>query len=185
MTICTRSSVRNINSTLPRGWKKITAHSPNSDASAHFYISPEGKRFQSLMAAKAWLIATIEEFEKSEIIESPKRRCRRIHEQQAENEKRYEMNNFRLVMSENIKRRRKAMSERNPYRNLLKTVLSRNHRIMLRKASTKRKVKPMLGRLNPRKHLTNVKSQNKPILTSVNSKRKPLSIISRLQRREG
>ena len=126
MTICTRSSVSNINNTLPRGWKKITAHTPNSDASAKFYIRPEGKRFQSLMAAKAWLIATIEEFEKSEIIESPKRRCRRIHEEKAEDEKRYEMNNFRIVMSENIKRRRKAMSERNPYRNLMKTVLSRN-----------------------------------------------------------
>merc|ERR1719341_1208769 len=103
MTIYTRSSLQS--KTLPRGWKQIQARPVNTMVETTFYISPEGKRFQSLEAAKAWLLSSIEEFTDSEIIDSPKKVSRRIHEEKAEAELEYVLNNCRVELPENIKRR--------------------------------------------------------------------------------
>merc|ERR1711874_608743 len=96
MTILTRSCLRH--NTLPRGWKVISARPVNSNSLQRFYLSPEGKRFQSLQTAKAWLISTLEAYERSEL-------------------------------TENSKRRRKSMAERNPFRNLLRTTLKKNYKV--------------------------------------------------------
>ena len=172
MTICTRSSVRNLNSTLPRGWKKIVAHKAHSSSQSYYYISPEGKRFATIQSAKSWIIATIEAFENSEIIESPRKACRRMNQLRAQNERQFEMNNFRLVMSERIKKRRKDMADRNPYKNLLKTTLKKNYKVRVRQDEIKKNV-TLLKRLNPRARLADVLKKRKP------------SLLARLQRREG
>ena len=102
-----------------------------------FYISPEGKRFQSLEAAKTWL-------SDSEIIDYPKKVSRRVHEEKAEAELEYALNNYRVALPENIKRRRKMMSSRSPFNNLLKVTLNRNYKIKKRQED-KMKRKPLLG----------------------------------------
>ena len=177
MTIYTRSSITNLNTTLPRGWKLISAHKANSDNRVKFYISPEGKRFQSLQSVKSWLIATVR-LANNEIIESPRKVSRRIQEEKSKCETQYQMNNNRIIMSDRIIARRKMMAEKNPYRNLLKTTLKRNYRVNLKKLE-KRKSKLILGMINPRKRLNQVINQR--------SKAASRTIISRLsrQRREG
>ena len=104
-----------------------------------FYLSPEGKRFQSLQTAKAWLISILEA-ERSEVMESP-RKIRKII--RAENENRNSVivrnpNNYRSELSENSKRRRKNMAERNPFRNLLKTTLKKNYKVEKSKSKSRK-----------------------------------------------
>ena len=142
MTIYTRSSLQT--HTLPRGWKLIKARPVNTLVESTFYISPEGKRFQSLHAAKAWLISSIESFTDSEIIDSPKKVSRRIHEEKAEAEIEYALNKYRIELPENIKRRRKIMAAKNPFRNLRKLTLTKNYKIKV-KREEKLKRKPLLG----------------------------------------
>ena len=150
MTIYTRSALQN--KTLPRGWKQIKARPVNTTVETIFYISPEGKRFQSLEAAKGWLMANIEEFNDSEIIESPKKFSRRMHEEKAEAELEYVLNHCRVELPENIKRRRKIMSSKSPFSNLLKVTLTRNYKLNIRRAERERR-KSLFGwlRRDPRK----------------------------------
>eukprot|EP00092_Neocalanus_flemingeri_P035864 GFUD01039046.1.p1 GENE.GFUD01039046.1~~GFUD01039046.1.p1 ORF type:complete len:171 (+),score=27.27 GFUD01039046.1:46-558(+) len=142
MTIYTRSSLQT--NTLPRGWKLIKARPVNTMVENIFYISPEGKRFQSLEAAKAWLLCSIESFTDSEIIDSPKKVSRRIHEEKAEAEIEYALNKYRVELPENIKRRRKMMASKSPFRNLLKVTLTRNYKMKKRQEDKMRR-KPLLG----------------------------------------
>ena len=53
-------------------WTQIKARLVNTSVETIFYISPEGKRFQSLEAAKGWLMANIEEYTDSGRVESSK-----------------------------------------------------------------------------------------------------------------
>lgn len=175
MTIYTRSSINNLNTSLPRGWKLISAHQANSNNKVKFYISPEGKRFHSLQSVKSWLIATVK-LANNEIIESPRKVTRRIQEERAKSETQYQSNNNRIIMSDRIIARRKMMAEKNPYRNLLKTTLKRNYRVKLKNIN-KRKSK-LLGMINPRKRLTQVINQRKTASRTI------ISRLSR-QRREG
>ena len=175
MTIYTRSSL-SPSSRLPPGWKLLTARLPNSAKSGKFYLSPEGKRFDNLKSAKSWLKSTMEAFEKSDIIESPRRKS--VRKKQNESVKDTNAaNNYRINLSEHVRRRRKMMAERNPYRNLLKTTLKRNYKTEVKRAAERRKMKPVLGMLNPRKHLSQALTQVRP-RTIVYRLRKNLSKLA-------
>ena len=104
-----------------------------------FYLSPEGKRFQSLEAAKAWLLSTIEEYTDSEIIESPRKLSRRILDEKAEAELEYVLNDCKIELPENVKRRRKHMATKNPFRNLLKLTLTKNYRINMKRVEKEKR----------------------------------------------
>merc|ERR1711874_31456 len=171
MTILTRSCLRH--NTLPRGWKVISARPVNSNSLQRFYLSPEGKRFQSLQTAKSWLVSTLEAYENSDIIESPRKMRKTIS---SENQKRNSVivrnpNSYRSELSENSKRRRKSMAERNPFRNLLRTTLKKNYKVEKSKSKS-------------RKHsiVNNILSQRRKLRTSsgisLNRKCNSRSIIS-------
>ena len=195
--ITTRSCVRH--NTLPRGWKIISARPVNSsktpqdpsqawsdwincsflDSVQRFYLSPEGKRFLSLQTAKAWLISTIEAYERSEIIESPRKVRKTISH---ENQKRDSVivrnpNNYRSELTENSKRRRKNMAERNPFRNLLRTTLKKNYKVEKSKSKSRK-----LSIVN------NILSQRRKLRTSsgisLNRKCNSRSIISYFKKEE-
>merc|ERR550519_16484 len=142
MTICTRSFFKT--NTLPRGWKVINARHANSEIKTTFYISPEGKRFDSFETAKDWLVTSIESFTDSEIIESPKKVSRRIIAEKAEAEIEYALNKHRIGLPENIKRRRKMMVAKSPFGNLRKVTLTRNYKKRV-KREEKQKRKSLLG----------------------------------------
>ena len=149
----------------------ITARQPNSRIQGKFYISPEGKRFQNLQAAKNWLISVINENGNSDIIQSPRSVARRINRENQINE---EMNNLRICISERAQQRRKAMAHKSPFRNLLKATLKRNHVKNLKTIQRKRK--------QPLTTLT----RNK-IAKLITERKASRSIVARLQkqRREG
>merc|ERR1712183_839670 len=69
---------------------------------------------------------------------------RRIHEEKAEAEIEYALNKYRIELPENIKRRRKIMAAKNPFRNLRKLTLTKNYKIKV-KREEKLKRKPLLG----------------------------------------
>ena len=168
MGVYTRSSLQT--KTLPRGWKQIQARPVNGIAQSTFYLSPEGKRFQSLEAAKAWLLSSIEEFTDSELIDSPKKVSRRMQEERAEAELEYAMNNYKVQMSDNIKRRRKIMSARNPFRNLLKVTLTRNYKMKVKRAEKEKR--SVLGWLrDPRRRKSVVNQRLVKIRSRINFRR--------------
>ena len=147
------------------------------DSLQRFYLSPEGKRFQSLQTAKAWLISVLEA--ESNEMESP-RKIRKII--RAENANRNSVivrnpNNYRSELSENSKRRRKNMAERNPFRNLLRTTLKKNYKVEKSKSKS-------------RKHsiVNNILGQRRKLRTSsgisLNRKYNSRSIISYFKKEE-
>ena len=110
------------------------------DSLERFYLSPEGKRFQSLQSAKSWLISSLEAFQRSEIIESPRKMRKTIS---SENQRRNSVivknpNSYRSDLTENSKRRRKNMAERNPFRNLLRTTLKKNYKVEKSKSKSRK-----------------------------------------------
>ena len=115
MPVYTRSSLRS-GSTLPRGWRVIEARHPASQRVTKFWLSPEGKRFQSLMAAKSWLLSFSLE---SEQIASPRRQARPAQSQVR--------TSYRDNLPERVKQRRSAMTKSNPFTNLLQRILKRNY----------------------------------------------------------
>ena len=110
------------------------------DSFQRFYLSPEGKRFQSLQTAKAWLISTLEAYERSEMMESPRKVRKTIsYENQSRNSVIVRNpNNYRSELTENSKRRRKNMADRNPFRNLLRTTLKKNYKVEKSKSKSRK-----------------------------------------------
>ena len=151
-----------------------------------FYLSPEGKRFQSLQTAKSWLISTIEAYERSDIIESPRKMRRtsyngrtRVSIERISAEADSSNNSPRIDLTENSKRRRKSMAMRNPFRNLLKTTLNKNYKVEARKSQSKLRKHSIVNKLSRRRRLQ--PNANLAFTPKYNS----TSIISRLRRREG
>lgn len=117
---------------VPGGWKVIALR--RGSAVSTFYLSPDGKRFASLLAVKAYVRAeeqkkrmkrkrqeTFEEIEKSE----PVAKKLKLDDKDSEDDQFKPPPSTSLPLE--IQRRRKVMMVRNPYRNLLKKVLARNH----------------------------------------------------------
>merc|ERR1712168_747623 len=160
----------------------ITARPVNSDQLQRFYLSPEGKRFQSLQTAKSWLISTIEAYERSEIFESPRKFRRTNSNGRSASDGNFAANSdnsLRSELTENSKRRRRHMALKNPFRNLLKTTLNRNYKVEAKKSRTKSRKHSIVNILSQRRrHKSNA---NLALSQSCNSR----SIISRLRRREG
>ena len=151
----------------------INARVPNSFKKETFYISPEGKRFQTLQAAKNWLISVIKENGNSELIHSPRQVARRNNK---ENQLSDEITDFKIVINEKAKQRRKQMAQKSVFRNLLKATLKRNHMKRLKTIQRKRK--------QPFSTLLNTRNKIARIITERKASR---SIVARLQkqRREG
>ena len=160
----------------------MSYHNSLSDQLQRFYLSPEGKRFQSLQTAKAWLISTIEAYERSEIVESPRkfRRTNSYGRYPSDVKSVYNSeNSFRAELTENSKRRRRHMALRNPFRNLLKTTLNKNYKVEAKKSRSKSRRHSIVNIINKRRRLK--PNSNLALSQNYNSK----SIISRLSRREG
>ena len=117
---------------VPGGWKVIALR--RGTAVSTFYLSPDGKRFASLLAVKAYVKAeeqkkrmkrkrqeTFEEIKKSE----PVSKKLKLDDKDSEDDQFKAPPSISLPLE--IQRRRKVMMARNPYRNLLKKVLARNH----------------------------------------------------------
>ena len=162
------------NATLPSGWKVISARQPNSNEFKKIFISPEGKKFMSLQAAKSWLVSSIEDCD-TNIIESPRKVLRRKFRAQNETENEMSLlSNYRLVLPEKIQRRRKQMTDKNPFNNLLKTTLKKNHKQYLMKTKSKKRLIASLFGTKTKKRL-------------LQAQRKSSLIVSKMQRqrREG
>lgn len=136
MTVVTRSVLWS--KEVPRGWKVVSMRQGTTISS--YYLSPEGKRFISLEAAKEHIasqVADLSDTEGNEFIHSPRRRKRKQSGEQVPGAKRLKFDNdveqddepaeepFSLPVE--IQRRRKLMAARSPFRNLLKRTLVRNH----------------------------------------------------------
>jgi len=146
MTVVTRSGRECSVDGVPRGWKIISARV--GAAVSTFYISPHGKRFSSLDAVKRYvekfpqvaLLSTrrrkrSEEFE----ISKPAKRFKLMDGTSAAAENAAPVTPQRGIggapppsdeqaveLSETVKRRRKLLALRSPFRNLLKKTLVRN-----------------------------------------------------------
>jgi len=136
MTIVTRSVLWS--KEVPRGFKVVNIRQGSTVST--FYLSPEGKRFITLEAAKEHIasqLADLSDTEGNEFIHSPKRRKRKFSGESVPGAKRLKFDNDTTeeeVASEEpfslpieIQRRRKLMAARSPFRNLLKRTLVRNH----------------------------------------------------------
>ena len=100
-----------------------------------YYISPEGKRFDSLVAAKEHIASQLADLRANELVHSPRRRKRKLSGENVPGAKRLKFDNNVVEDVEEepislpleIQRRRKLMVARSPFRNLLKRTLVRNH----------------------------------------------------------
>ena len=115
--------------TLPHGWRVLNARAqPAAARTTRFFISPTGKRFQSLQAAKAWLVSQQERQPGP-----PNGKVRHNSTVQAGKQSSAETRAAKdragaRDLPASIKKRRKAMSLRNPFANLLRTTLIKNYK---------------------------------------------------------
>jgi len=136
MTVVTRSVLWS--KEVPRGFKVINLRQGSTVST--YYLSPEGKRFLTLEAAKEHIasqLADLSDTDGNEFIHSPRRRKRKRSGESVPGSKRLKLDNdvledddateepFSLPIE--IQRRRKLMAARSPFRNLLKRTLVRNH----------------------------------------------------------
>ena len=122
----TRSHLRSDSNKLPPGWRILQARGPGNQEVKSFYLSPEGKRFQTRKEMMAFIHASREPFEDA-IIGSPSKIVRKmLEEQKKKSGFTYIFKDNRLVMSEKIRQRRTQMKMKNPFRNLRNTVLRKN-----------------------------------------------------------
>ena len=122
----TRSHLRSDSNKLPPGWRILLARGPGNQEVKSFYLSPEGKRFQTRKEMMAFIHASREPFEDA-IIGSPSKIVRKmLEEQKKKSGFTYIFKDNRLVMSEKIRQRRTQMKMKNPFRNLRNTVLRKN-----------------------------------------------------------
>ena len=121
----TRSHLRSDSNKLPPGWKIFQARGPGNQEVKSFFLSPEGKRFQTRKEMMAYIRATREPFE-DEIIGSPTKIVKKMLAEKKKSGFEYIFKNNRLVMSEKIRMRRSQMKIKNPFRNLRKSVLRKN-----------------------------------------------------------
>ena len=136
MTVVTRSVLWS--KEVPRGFKVVNIRQGSTVST--FYLSPEGKRFLTLEAAKEHIasqLADLSDTDGNEFIHSPRRRKRKRSGESTSGSKRLKLDNeviedndaeketFSLPIE--IQRRRKLMAARSPFRNLLKRTLVRNH----------------------------------------------------------
>jgi len=132
MTVVTRSVLWT--KEIPRGWKLLNIR--QGVALTPYFISPEGKRFATLEAAKEHIadqVADLSDTENNDLIHSPKRRKRKLSINESPSSKRLKFDSdvveeiLDLSLPIEIQRRRKLMAARSPFRNLLKRTLVRNH----------------------------------------------------------
>ena len=121
----TRSHLRSDSNKLPPGWKIFQARGPGNQEVKSFFLSPEGKRFQTRKEMMAHIRATREPLD-DEIIGSPRKIVKKMLDEKKKNGFEYIFKNNRLVMSEKIRMRRNQMKIKNPFRNLRKSVLRKN-----------------------------------------------------------
>ena len=116
---------------LPNGWRTIVAHRPKDDRTSLFYISPTGKRFFSLEAAKTFITDSLEAEDDFEDLNPTRKRKRSLevfHSDISEEQNNNKINqDSEIKVSPEIKRRRKQMSMRNPLKNLLMRTLKKTH----------------------------------------------------------
>ena len=131
MSQVTGSIVHSENQQLPHGWKTILAHRPKDDQTSLCYISPAGKRFFSLESARSYIIESFDNDIEDNINTDNKKI---IHFQRLDNATSNKLVNnnkssgdCEFKMSPEIKRRRKHMSMKNPFKNLLKRTLKKTH----------------------------------------------------------
>jgi len=136
MTVVTRSVLWS--KEVPRGFKVVNLRQGSTVST--YYLSPEGKRFLTLEAAKEHIasqLADLSDTDGNQFIHSPRRRKRKRSGESVPGPKRLKLDNdviedddageepFSLPIE--IQRRRKLMAARSPFRNLLKRTLVRNH----------------------------------------------------------
>ena len=131
MSRATRSIVESDKQQLPKGWKTILAHGPKDNRTSLCYISPTGKRFYSLEAVKSYILE-IEDDEIEDNVDSDKRKIVPFERLHSSSRKKLMNNNkttedCEFKMSPEIKRRRKQMSMKNPFKDLLKRTLKKTH----------------------------------------------------------
>ena len=119
---------------VPGGWKVIAMRMRRGAAVSNFYFSPEGKRFASLLAVKDYVRneeqkkrmkrkrqETFEEPERSE----PVAKKLKLDNKGSEDDQFKAPPSISLPLE--IQRKRKAKIARDPWKNMLKKVLTRNH----------------------------------------------------------
>ena len=106
---------------LPVGWKVIRAR--YGKVMISLIISPEGKRFDTLQKAHDFII---EEKDKAQIVSRKEEIMKKL----------FDSENTPLALSESAKFKRKFMANKNPFRNLLKRTLEKNHVINVSQEQT-------------------------------------------------
>ena len=106
---------------LPVGWKVIRAR--YGKVMISLIISPEGKRFDTLQKAHDFII---EEKDKVQKVSRKEEVMKRL----------FDSENTPLALSESAKFKRKFMANKNPFRNLLKRTLEKNHVINVSQEQT-------------------------------------------------
>jgi len=153
MGVATRKSSNNAKSSnlqyidvdkLPHGWKTITAKGAKNKETT-YYISPDGKRFLTIDSARTYISQNV--FNQNEITAARKRRrSMDTLEEEVKQLRKAKRGKFAegvlnnnsdsedekedaedLKISPEIKRRRKSMAMRSPFRNLLKKTLKKTH----------------------------------------------------------
>ena len=109
---------------LPAGWKKIKAHTKYDTRNKTYYISPEGRRFESLKEVSAFIMENIGRNVKELSMKMGGR-----SKQMLEEMKRKEAAILFEIRSKEIRKKRKIKSKNHPLKNLLKNVLKRMHRL--------------------------------------------------------
>ena len=102
---------------LPEGWKVIRAR--YGKAVISLIISPNGKKFETLQKAH--------EYMEEERVKAKKRRDTSRPEKSEVMRRLFEAEDTPLALSESARYKRKYMANKNPFRNLLKRTLEKNH----------------------------------------------------------
>ena len=108
---------------LPVGWKVIRARYGKMMIS--LIISPEGKRFDTLQKAHDFIIE-----------EKDKDKSQKVSRKEEIMKRLFDSENTPLALSESAKFKRKFMANKNPFRNLLKRTLEKNHVINVSQEQT-------------------------------------------------
>ena len=167
---------------VPGGWKVIAMRMRRGAAVSNFYFSPEGKRFASLLAVKDYV--KNEEQKKrmkrkrQETFEEPERSEPVAKKLKLDN-KNSEEDQFKappsISLPLEIQRQRKGKIVKDPWKNMLKKVLTRNHEKLRGKMipagqkSTKRPETPPPNSLSKRQRT----SQDSPPKRTKTSFRSP------------
>ena len=102
---------------LPEGWKVIRAR--YGKAVISLIISPNGKKFETLQKAH--------EYMEEERGKAKKKRDTSRPEKSEVMRRLFEAEDTPLALSESARYKRKYMANKNPFRNLLKRTLEKNH----------------------------------------------------------